>query len=255
MNLNLLSPYKNKNFFFFVNLTTSDNKIVSNDSIDLLTGVRRTRPVNVDGVYNMSGSISYSLPVRFLKGTLEMLSMLNYNNGKQFVNNAPNTIKALTFGPEVRLDMNPHDNINIGLSANYNYNKTRYSLQSAQNTKYLSQEYSSSVDWQLPKNFFLSTEFTYTINSRRSAGFNTNIPIWNASISKQFLKFNRGEIKLSSFDLLNRNTGITRTSNQNYIEDKETNTLRRFFLLTFTYSLSKSGMNSAGPGGMRMIMR
>ena len=106
----------------------------------------------------------------------------------------------------------------------YNYNKTKYSLQSALNTNYLSQEYSASLDWQLPKLFFFSTDFTYTINSQRAAGFNAKVPIWNASISKQMLKYNRGEIKLSARDLLNKNIGISRNSNNNYIEDSRVKT-------------------------------
>jgi hypothetical protein len=82
------------------------------------------------------------------------------------------------------------------------------------------------------------------------------VPLWNASISKQFLKYNRGEFKLAVTDILNRNTSISRSTNQNYIEDREVNTLRRFFLIGFTYSLSKSGLNSAnGQGTMRMISR
>jgi hypothetical protein len=35
-------------------------------------------------------------------------------------------------------------------------------------------------------------------------GFNGKIPIWNASISKQFMKYSRGEIKLSAFDPVKR---------------------------------------------------
>jgi hypothetical protein len=81
------------------------------------------------------------------------------------------------------------------------------------------------------------------------------VPIWNASISKQFLRYNRGEIKLSATDLLNKNVGINRTTNQNYIEDSRVNSLRRFFMLSFTYSLSKTGLNNAGGGGMRIITR
>jgi hypothetical protein len=255
-NLNLLSPYKNKNFFFFFTLMTTQNKIVNYDSVNLATGVRRSRPINVNGVYSLNSSISYSLPVRALKATLELSTRSSYNHTKQFVNRIGNIIKALTIGPEIRLDMNPNDKINIGLGSNFNYNKTNYSVQSVLNTTYISQEYNTSVDWQLPQHFFLSTDFTYTINSRRAAGFNTNIPMWNASISKQFLKFNRGELKLSAYDLLNRNVSITRTSNQNYIEDREVNTIRQYFLVSFTYSLNKSGLNAgAGGGGVRMIMR
>ncbi|MEI9943855.1 MAG: outer membrane beta-barrel family protein [Chitinophagaceae bacterium] len=255
-NLNLLSPYKNKNLFVYLTATATQNKIVNYDLVDLTTGIRKTRPVNVNGVYNLNGNFSYSMPVRFLKGTMEVSSNLGYNKGKQFINMIGNNIKTFSLGPELRFDMNPYDKLNLGIGASYNYNKSKYSVQSSLNNKYLSQEYNASADWQLPANFFFSTDFTYTINSQRAAGFNLKVPIWNASISKQFLKYKRGELKLSSFDLLNRNIGISRNSNQNYIEDKEVNTLRRFFMLSFTYSLSKVGLNNGGgPGGMKVIMR
>ena len=41
-------------------------------------GVRTTKPVNVNGVYNLNSNISYSMPVRFLKGTVEMSSNTGY---------------------------------------------------------------------------------------------------------------------------------------------------------------------------------
>jgi hypothetical protein len=253
-NLNLITPYKNKNFFLFLNGTITENKIVNYDLVDPATAKRVTRPVNVNGVYNFSGNISYSMPVRFLKGSMELSNYVGYNKGKQFVNTIGNTIKTLSMGPQIRFDMNPYNKLNLSASARYNYNNTRYSLESAINNKYISQIYEGSVDWQLPNNFFLSTDFTYTINSQRAAGFNLEIPLWNASVSKQFLKFNRGEIKLTATDLLNRNTGVSRDVSQNYIEDKEVNTLRRFFMLTFTYSLSKAGLDAGPGGGMRIRM-
>ena len=254
--LNLVNPYKNKNLFMFFRMQVTQNKIVNYDVVNQL-GVKTTKPVNVNGVYNINNEISYSMPVRFLKASLEVGSNVGYFKGKQFINTIGNTIKTLSLGPRIRLDMNPGDRINVGLEASTNYNKTRYSLQSALNTNYLSQEYSASFDWELPKQFFLATDFAYTINSQRAAGFNTKVPLWNASISKQVLHFNRGEIKLSAIDLLNRNIGISRSTNQNYIEDSRVKTLRRFFLLSFTYSLNKTGLNSAGngAGGMRIMTR
>jgi hypothetical protein len=253
-NLNLVSPYKNKNFFFYLTAQATQNKIVNYDSISNL-GVKTSKPVNVNGVYNVNGSVSYSMPLRFLKASVEISSRVGYYKGKQFINRSENNIKALTFGPELRLDMNPHNKLSITLGAALNVNNTKYSLQDALNTNYLQQEYSSSVDWEMPKGFFLGTDFTYTINSRRAAGYNSKVPLWNASISKQMLKFNRGQLKLSAIDILNRNIGISRNSNQNYIEDSRVKTLRQFFMLSFTYSLSKTGLNNVGGGGMRMIMR
>jgi hypothetical protein len=164
------------------------------------------------------------------------------------------SVKTLTLGPQLRLDMAPNDKLNFALSAQLNYNNSVYSKAPVLNTDYFKQEYEADIDWQLPKNFFFSTDFTYTINDQLSNGYNINVPIWNASISKQMLKFNRGELKLRVSDLLDRNTGISRSVNQGYIEDSRVKTLRRFFMLSFTYSLSKTGLNNAGNGGMMKVI-
>lgn len=240
----------------FFNMQATQNKIVNYDTLSQL-GIKSSRPVNVNGVYTINSSISYSMPVKFLKGTVELSSNVGVFKTKQFINKIGNDIKTNSFGPEIRFDINPAEKLNIAVGGGINYNQTTYSLQSALNTNYLSQTYEASLDWEMSKGFFFSTDFTYTINSQRAAGFNIKVPLWNASISKQVLKFNRGEIKFSAWDLLNRNVGISRNTNNNYIEDSRVLTLRQFFLLSFTYSLSKTGLNNAegGHGGMRMIMR
>ncbi|MBL0068388.1 MAG: TonB-dependent receptor family protein [Chitinophagaceae bacterium] len=251
--LSMISPYKNKNLFLFFNAQFTRNKIVNYDSVNQF-GVRKTRPVNVNGVYSINSEFNYSMPVKFLKGTVEFGGNLGYNSGKQFINTVENLIKTLSLGPVIRFDINPSKKLNLGLNASLNFNRTKYSLQSALNTDYLSHEFGTSLDWEMPKGFFFATEFNYTVNSQRAAGFNTKVPLWNASLSKQMLKFNRGELKLAVRDLLNKNIGITRNTNNNYIEDSRVNTLRRYFMLSFTYSLSKTGLNNAGAsGGMRII--
>ncbi len=252
-NLSLVNPFKNRNFFFNLNGQLTQNKIVNFDSLDLTTGIRKTKPVNVNGVYNFNLSMSYNMPLRFLKGGLELGSSVGTGKSRQFVNLASNTIHTWSAGPFTRITSNPTDKLSMEIGANYSFNRTHYSLSSGRNAQYLSQEYSASVEWQLPASFTLATDFSYFLNSQRAEGFNTNVPIWNASISKQFLKYSRGEIKLAATDLLNRNTGISRTTNQNYIEDKQVNILRRFFLLSFTYSLTKSGLNTGN--GMVLKVR
>jgi len=79
--------------------------------------------------------------------------------------------------------------------------------------------------------------------------------LWNARISKQMLHFNRGELKISVNDVLNKNLQLNRSTNQNYIEDSKVNSLRRFILVSFTYSLSKTGLNKERTGGPKMITR
>lgn len=258
-NLNLISPYKNKNLFFFFNLQETQNKIVNYDSLNSF-GVRYSMPVNVNGVYNLNSDVEWGMPVRFLKASFNIGNRVGYYRGKQFVTTTSTpmltTAKTLTLGPTLRLDMTPNDKLNIDLSSRLNYTHSIYSAAPSLNTEYLQQEYEAELDWQLPKNFFFSTDFTYTVNNQLANGYNTNVPIWNASISKQLLHYNRGEIKFSATDLLNRNISVSRTSNQSYIQDSRIKTLQRFFILSFTYSLSKAGLNKMGSGGnIRVIAK
>jgi hypothetical protein len=258
LNASFVNPYKNKNFFAYFTLQQTQNKIVNYDKINSL-GVDSAKPVNVNGVYNANGTVSFGFPVHFLKGSIDLSSNLMYYKGKQLISDATNKIETnkintVTLGPGIRLDMNPTEKLNLALSAGLNYSKSRYSIQSTRNSKYFNQEYSAEIALQLSKGFFFATDFNYTITNQYSTGFNARVPLWNASISKQLLHFNRGELKLSVQDLLNKNIGINRSTNQNYIEDSRVNSLKRFFLLSFTYSLTKTGLNNAGnSGGMRMI--
>ena len=254
VNAQFVNPFKNKNFFAFISLQETQNKIVNNDRINA-QGIDSVMPLNVNGVYNMNASTSYGFPVRFLKGTVDISSNFTWYKGKQFVNNDPNNIKSLSVGPEIRLDMSPIKQLNLSLTAGLSFYNTKYSLQSARSSRYTNQEYSIEADWQLPKGFFVASDFNYRINGQQVAGYNAKVPLWNASISKQVLHFNRGEIKLTANDLLNQNIGINRSANQNYIEDNSVKNLRRFFLLGFTYSLSKTGLNKDGGGGMRVMTR
>lgn len=249
-----VDPFRNKNLFAFFNLQETQHKIVDYDVVDSL-GIKHTRPVNVNGVYNLAGNINLSLPLRIVPGTVNFSSNIGYSKTKQFINAAANHIRTFTLGPAVRFDLNPSDKIDVSFSGGFNYYKTDYSLQAALNTGYFSQQYEGEINWQLPANFYVSSNFTYTINSRRANGFNTNVPLWNASFSRQFLRFNRGELKLSAFDLLNQNVGINRSTNQNYIEDSRTRNLQRFFQLSFTYSLSKNGLSTSGSARTINIMR
>ena len=251
VNASFVNPYKNRNFFVFLTAQQTNNKIVSYDKINQF-GVDSVRPVNVNGVYNVNGTVSWGFPVRFLKGSLDLSSNIAYDKGKQLVGDAANKIQVnkintITLGPQVRLDMSPTEKLNLSLTGGLNYSKSGYSIESARNSKYINQEYSAEIDWQLPKSFFFSSDLNYSIYNYMS-GFNTKVPLWNASVSKQMLHFNRGELKFTVNDILNKNVRITHSANQNYIEDSRVNSLRRFFLLSFTYSLSKTGLDKTGGG-------
>ena len=252
LQFNSINPFRNKNLFLFLNMSRTDNKIVNSDVV--AGGIKTSKPVNVDGIYNISGDISIGLPVRALHGNINFGSNIGYYRNKQIVNTVLNTSNTISMGPNVRWDMSIGEKVSLNLGAGLNYNKTDYSLASARDIEYISQNYSAELDWELPAGFYFSTDFNYFINNQLAQGFNARVPFWNASLSKNILKFNRGQIRLKAFDLLDQNLGISRTSNMNYVEDIRQRNLRRFFLLSFTYSLSKTG-GGASVGGMKVMVR
>jgi hypothetical protein len=249
-----MNPFRNKSFFWFSSYSFTNNRIVNYDVIDSF-GRKTTRPVNVDGVYNLNNDISMGWPLRFIKGTVNFNTGFGYSKTIQFINSVRNNIYNISIDPNFEVTKSFKNKFDLTAGAGFTYNKAKYSLQSSLNNSYFTQDYTIDAGWQLPKNFYLSTDFRYTISSQRSAGFNAKVPLWNASLSKLFLKYNRGELKLSVFDLLNENQAIVRNTNSNYIEDQNNRVLKRFFLLGFTYSLNKMSANAAGPGRGNIIIR
>ena len=61
----------------------------------------------------------------------------------------------------------------------------------------------------------------------------------------KFLKEQKGELKLSVFDLLKQNKSISRTVTETYVEDVQSQVLTQYFLLTFTYKLKNFGTAAA----------
>ena len=84
----------------------------------------------------------------------------------------------------------------------------------------------------------LSTGLDYSIYSNENFGSARNVALWRASLTRYVLKNNKGQIKLAAFDLFNQNIGITRSSQFNYIEEERVRNLARYFMLSFSYSLS-----------------
>lgn len=243
-----------KSFFSTLNASTTNNSIVNYDSV-LPNRTILTRPVNVDGAYRINGSVNYGFGIKKLKSRLSFGLNAGLNNNISYANGLLNTIVTKSTGPSMSYAYIVDDVIDINLTARYSFSQTTNEVNPNLNTNFLTKVFGADMTNYLPLNIVLNQSFNYAINTGRAEGFNTAIPIWNASFSKFFLKNKRAEIKMSAFDLLNKNIGINRNVSQNQIVDRSYNVISQYFMLTFTYSLQKSGLGGgARPGGMIIRM-
>jgi hypothetical protein len=223
-----------------------------NSDIIQANGSRFSRPVNADGVFFAFANLNTGFNLKKLKSRLDIGLGANHSNNISFVNNQRNEIANTSISPNLSWTFSLENKIDVFASGRLNISKAAYSLQPQLNNRFLQQVYTIEMVNYLPGNLIFNNNLTYTVNSGRADGFNTKVPYWTASIAKSFLKNKRAEVKLSAFDLLNQNVGITRNANQNYVEDVRYNVLQRYFTLGFTFILNKSGTASAGP---RMVFR
>jgi Outer membrane protein beta-barrel family/Carboxypeptidase regulatory-like domain len=233
------------NFFISANVAYTRNKITYSQTInDSL--VRTMKPINVATDYSANGYASYGFRIKPLSLRINLTANFMYQWGINFANNVENQTRSVIPSGEIRLDFNPNDVIDWSFGGKITQNQTSYSVSKNFNQILTNQDLFGEMNFKLPKDFRLGTTFNYYLYSGLRNAPDQQIPIWDASVSKSFLKNNRGELKLSASDLLNRNLGITRTAALNFIENQRVRSLGRYFLLTFTYSIKGGPAASSG---------
>ena len=253
LSLNYFSAnmYTQRNFFAFISASKTANAIVNSDVLTA-NGTRVSMPVNTNGNYLVFASVNAGFPLKKLKSRVDLGLGSNIIHNISYVNGAENEIDNMSISPNLSYNFSIEGKVDIIATSRLNISKAKYSLQPILNSNYLQQVYGIDMTNYLPWGLVVNNNFNYTINTGRADGYNTQVPFWNVSMAKGFLKNKRAEVKLSAFDLLNQNIGTSRSANQNYIEDTRYNVLQRYFLLSFTFSLNKAGNTGTGP---RVVMR
>jgi len=251
INFNNFNIETGRFFFAGLNLTQTFNAI-GNTVVPLSGGVQQVSYINVDGVYAGNANATWSLPLMAeRKLTLNISGNGSYNRNVNFIadqlSNAlvKNVTNSYTISNGYKLVTNV-DKFDLTGGITGSYTNSTFSARPSSNTQYYTINPSFDVSYVLPASIRLAIDIDYYRNFGGGDLFNQEYTILNPYISRQFFK-NRGTFKFSINDALNQNTGVSRTATGTSIVDLTSNVLRRYYMFSFTYSLTRiGGRNMSG---------
>jgi hypothetical protein len=230
-----------RNLFLFASLNQSNNRITTATTVNS-AGAQSTQPVNAGGYWSANGVLSVGRLIQPVKLRLTLTTNAVMTKAVSLVNEQTNESRNVSLGQGFRLQSSYNGKIDYGISGNVSYQTVNYSLLPRQNSSFWSQYATVDLHWQLPFNFVLTSDLTYTATSGRSVGYNQQFALLNMALAKQFLKGKQGEIRMQVFDLLNQNRSVSRNATDSYVEDVQSRVLQRYFLVSFVYNLRKFGV-------------
>ena len=205
-------------------------------------GVLLTKPINLSGYWNVRSFLTYGAPLKFIKSNINLNAGVSYNKLPGSTNYTKLITDNYTYTSGVVLSSNISQYVDFNLSYNTSYNVI---VQQADNN-YNSQSIGVQFNLLSKSGWFFQNDLNNQVYNYTSSSIpDQNFWLWNMGAGKKFLKDQKGELKLSVFDLLKQNKSISRTVAENYIEDVQSQVLQQYFMLTFTYKLKNFGTAAA----------
>jgi hypothetical protein len=244
------NPLTSRSIFFNISGGLTNNYIgnstiialadtVLPDGIRLRSGSQLSKPVNLEGRYSLNSLLTYSLPVKWIKSTVNIQAGLNYSLTPGLINNVRNETNNFGYTGGLVIASNISKEIDFTISYNGSLNIVENSLQPQLNNNFIIHSAALKGNWLPWKGLVITSEATYSRFEGLEAAFNQQFILWNAGIGYKFLKNRAGELKITGFDILNQNTSISRAVTETYVEDTSTRILNRYAMLTFTYTFRK----------------
>ena len=214
-------------------VTTQDTII--KDLYFLPAGGQFSEPVNLDGQYMLSTSVSYSFPVKKLKSKLNINTRANLSHNPTFVNDKKAYTDSWNLNHGMTLSSNINEKIDFTFSSSSNYQKS--SNASTSGSEYFSQITSLNMYWNFLKNLVFRTNASNNYQNNFSTNNEDNFWHLNLGLSTKVFKNKRGELSFTAYDILSKDDQRSHIVTDLYTADYYSNKLNKFYILTFSYKL------------------
>ena len=220
-------------------------------SADLRTDTTMT--VNLDGLgaWNVQGEFRGSFPFADNHWYVTTYTTLAYRESVGYANlkstdTQVNHIHNFTAGENASIAYR-NDRLNVELHGNYHFAHSKATVMTSGSLGTTHQfGVSCNISAQLPWNLSASTSIAYTGRRGYAAALSRNQTLWNAQLSRAFLQRKNLSAFVKVFDILNQKTSVWRTISATSVTDRETTTLRQYFLVGCSVKFNQRGRGGQG---------
>jgi hypothetical protein len=223
------------------NFNLEQNSIFSERTVSS-QGVSTSRPINRSGIYryyaSAYGGRSFS---KMGKWQIRFFSNLSYNFNHQYfqVNDKNGFQNTTSIYFSQQLTINWNDKVEFSPNYNLRPSFTNYKGVDYAAVKYVGQGIDVPVMIRGIKHMTIEANYNYMFNPLVASGFQRSINLLNIAVARLFQYRDRGEVRLTCYDLLNQNLSAFRSVNGNQTYDVQNQILKRYFLLGYAYRFNK----------------
>ena len=247
------------NFLGSSNFTASKDTLLA-DGVLLRRGAQYVRPENLGQQQNFITFANLGFPFKPLKSNLSLNFRTTITRSPSLINNTNFYSTNTGISPGLNLSSTISPQVDFNVSYRVNFSSVSYEQPNLDNSSYNQQTGTFQFTWTPWNKLVFVTDFAFNRYDGLGEDIDQNQSVLNAAIGYKFLKKNAGELRLTGFDLFNQNKNINRQITDSYIQDNLTQSLTRYFVMTFTYNLRNFNTASTPsrpsdmgmPGGVRM---
>ncbi len=245
---NWSKPLSDNYIWSYCNYSVTNNAFTQFNSIDSL-GRNVYKTVNVNGNKSLRVDFNYNFAIGSGKKKIQLSfgPNMEYNRYIDFVNGFKNINNNMSYGIRIQVYKYVEDKYNFNIGPNLDFNNTSSSINNSSNTHFWSLGGWGEASVYLKKS--LSVNTNANINFRQKdprLTKNNNYIRWNADIKKYVYK-KELSLKFGINDILNQNRGYENNFSTYKFTESYFNTLKRYWLLTFTWEFTHNQKQSTAP--------
>jgi len=228
----------NMNAYASVNLT--ENNVIQRN---LIEGNGASTNTYINSKNAIRGYMSGSIGKQFKKSQNWQMGLntsfnVSARKSEFFLNADAGDQYNYNYGVDQSVNFNYNELLSINTNYRFSNSLTEYKKVKFRAISTYTHTLGTDFSLRWPKKVILDAKYNFNYNPQVAQGFPRSSHIVNLALTLQMLKKDRGQLKISVYDLLDQNISVYRYAQENSVSTSDDQILKRYFLLTYQYKIN-----------------